>query len=195
MDIKVLFSKIQTPEELLNFMSKNINNGYLGKSGRVYHLEDEDFNNKWFDDYILEGKDDILETLYGNYWDQVELERTWFTDNKYEIKTIYEMVKLEYENNYPTHSFLVFKDEDGNWNWFENSDLENRGIHKFDSFENLLNFQYNKYVDFLKTFNIYDEEIKKIIMTEYEKPKTGINVENYLNWVINSKTLEYKKVI
>ena len=51
--INEIFDRIDSPYELLNFMSKNINYGYLGKSVRVYHYDDIDFNDNWFDDYIL----------------------------------------------------------------------------------------------------------------------------------------------
>ena len=188
-----IFNDINTPHELLEFMSKNINYGYLGKSGRVYHFDDSDFNDKWFDEYILESKEDILKTLYGNCWDQVELERYWFKKNGYEIKTIYEMVKLNYDNNYPSHSFLIFKDKEGCWNWFENADYENRGIHKFDSIDELLKYQYSKYLDFLKTFNITDDEIKKIILTEFGEPKSNISALEYLDFVINSNSIVINK--
>ena len=185
-NINEIFNKINSPHELLEFMSKNINYGYLGKSGRVYHFDDSDFNEKWFNEYILESKENILKTLYGNCWDQVELERYWFKKHGYEIKTIYEMVKLNYDNNYPSHSFLIFKDKDGFWNWFENSDYENRGIHKFDSINKLLEYQYSKYLDFLKTFNIKEDEIKEIIFAEFEEPQKNISASEYLDFVINS---------
>lgn len=185
-NINEIFNKINSPHELLEFMSKNINYGYLGKSGRVYHFDDSDFNEKWFNEYILESKENILKTLYGNCWDQVELERYWFKKHGYEIKTIYEMVKLNYDNDYPSHSFLIFKDKDGFWNWFENSDYENRGIHKFDSIDKLLEYQYIKYLDFLKTFNIKEDEIKKIIFTEFEEPQKNVSASEYLDFVINS---------
>ena len=177
---------IKTPGELLNFMSNKINYGYLGKNGRVYHFDDPDFNVDWYEQYILESKDDILKNLYGNCFDQVELERNWFLKNGYEIKTIYEMVKLDYDNVYPTHSFLVYHDNDC-WYWFENADFNNRGIHKFNTFDELLNYQYKNYVEFLKTFNISDDEIEKIIITEFDKPKEHISASEYLNHVIDSK--------
>ena len=96
------------------------------------------------------------------------------------------MVKLDYDNEYPSHAFLIYKDNDC-WYWFENADFNNRGIHKFDSLDELLEYQYNKYLEYLKEFNITNDEIKKIIITEFDKPKEHISAEEYLNHVINSK--------
>ena len=39
---------IKTAEELLDFMSNKVNYGYLGKNGRVYHLDDIDFDSSWY---------------------------------------------------------------------------------------------------------------------------------------------------
>lgn len=103
------------------------------------------------------------------------------------------MVKLDYDNNYPTHSFLVFSDEDGSWNWFENSDFENRGIHKFDSIDKLLKYQYDKYLKFLKSFDISGDEINKIIFTEFSKPPSNISAHDYLEFVINSRQIFIKE--
>lgn len=188
---KNILDKINSPYELLNFMSKNITYGYLGKSGRVYHWNDDDFDDEWFDDYILQSEEDILRTLSGNCWDQVELERYWFVKNNYEIKTIYQMVKLDY-NNYPTHSFLIFRDKEGLWNWFENSDSENRGTHQFLSFDEFLKYQYNKYLKLLRNLNISDDEINKIIFIEFTKPKSNITAADYLDFVISSTPVYVK---
>lgn len=187
-DIKGEFDEVINPEQLLEFMAKYINYGYLDKNGRVYHYDDEDFDDKWFEKYILESADDILKTLHGNCWDQVELERYWFENNGYEVKTIYEMVKLDYENSYPVHSFLIFYDKkDNSWNWFENADSKNRGIRKFSTIEELLKYQYACYCIFLKSFDISDSEISQIILTEFCKPKSNISAEEYLDFVVNSK--------
>ena len=183
---------IKTPEELLDFMSNNIEFGFLGKNGHIYHYDDPKYDSDWYKQYILENKEDLLKNKYGTCWDQVEFERDWFLNNAYEIKTIYEMVMINYENNYPTHSFLAFKDGD-NWYWFEHSDFNNRGIHKYNSFEELLDNQFKKYVEFLKTFNIKDEEIDKIIITEFNKPKEHASAEEYFNHVLDSKVLKEVK--
>lgn len=186
-------NNIKTPKELLDFMFNNINYGYLGKSGRVYHYDDPDFNADWSSQYILENSDELLSNLCGNCWDQVEFERDWFLKNGYEIKTIYEMVKLDYDNVYPTHAFLAYK-EDNSWYWFENADFNNRGIHKFNTFNELLNYQYKKYVEFLKTFNITNNEIEKTIVTEFDKPKKHISALEYLNHVTSSKQLRVGRI-
>lgn len=185
---------IRTPEELLNFMSYNINYGYLGKNGRVYHYDDSDFNDDWFDEYILENSCDLANNLYGNCWDQVEFERDWFLKNGYEVKTIYEMVNLDYDNDYPSHSFLIYKDND-EWCWFENADFNNRGIHRYNSYDELLSDQYKKYLEFLKTFNIKDDEIEKIIVTDFDKPKEHISASEYLNHVIDSKLITVTEIL
>ena len=43
-------NNIKIAEELLTFMSNNINYGYLGKN-RVYHYYDSDFTSLWFKQY------------------------------------------------------------------------------------------------------------------------------------------------
>ena len=172
-DISDYYNKINTPLELLEFMSNNIFYGYLGKSGRIYNYLDEDMDNNWYSEYILESKDDILNTLIGNCFDQVELERDWFTRNNYEIKTYFEMVDTNLENNYPTHSFLVYKDNN-KYYWFENSDFNNRGIHEYNTLEELLIDQKKKYIDFVG--------IENIIINEYQKPISGIDANEYLHF-------------
>ena len=181
-------NNINTPEELLSFMSEKIDYGYLGKNGRIYHQSDSDFDSDWFLKYSLQGKDTLLKTLCGTCWDQVEFERNWFIKKGYEVKTIFEMVVLDYENNYPTHSFLIYEDNN-KWCWFENSDDDNRGIHKFDTLDELFKYQYSKYINLLKTYNITSEEMEKIIITEFEELEDKISVEEYIQQVVNAKKL------
>ncbi len=182
------YNKIKTVQDLYDFLDSNIKYGYLGKSGRVYHYGDEDFDNSWKEEYILEDKNDLLRTGYGNCWDQVELERAWFKERNYELKTIFEMVSLDYDNDYPTHTFLVYKDGDY-WYWFEHADYDNRGIHKYDSLDELLDDQYSRYLKLLKAYDITDEEINNIIFTEYDEPNKHLTSEEYLDYVTNCKRI------
>lgn len=177
------YEDIKTPEQLLEWM-QNITYGYQGKT-KLHKYGESDFNEVWFEEYLLEDPNNLIKTKVGNCWDQVELERKWFEENNYTYKTIYEMVFLDYKNKYPTHSFLVYKDN--TWNWFENADYENRGIHKFNSLEELLDYQLTKYKKFLKTFNISEEELEKIIIKEYDKPKANFTAEEYIDHVLSAK--------
>ena len=179
---------IKNPLELLDFMSSNIKYGYLSKNGRLYYYDDEDFNSNWYNEYVLESSRDVFNNLCGNCFDQVEFERDWFLRNGYTIKTIFMMVLLPYKNNYPSHSFLIYK-EGSKWCLFENADYNNRGIFKFNTIIELIKYQYDKYLEYLKTFNISDEEIDNIIIREFQKPKSGIGAKEYLDFVINSSKI------
>ena len=176
------YYNIKTPLELSNFMDKYIDYGYMGKDGKIHNYNDSDFNEVWHDEYILENTEDLLKTKVGNCYDQVEFERDWFISHGYIVKSFYEIVNVDYENDYPTHSFIVFYDN--KWNWFENSDFNNRGIHSFDSLEELLIYQKNKYLELLDTYNIKNEEKEKIILKEFKKPKEHINAKEYIDFVL-----------
>lgn len=195
MRLKEVYEQVQTPKQLLEFMSHFIQYGYFSKNGKVYRENDPNFNKDWEDNYILENKENVLSTGVGNCWDQVEIERSWFLEHGYEIKTIYEMVSLSYENIYPTHTFLIFKDEKGKWNWFENADFQNRGIHTFSTIEELLHKQYACYISLLKTFSIREEEIHYIIMKEYNEPMVNSTVNAYIEHVVNSKSIVLDKEV
>lgn len=185
-------NNVKTPEELLDFMSNNINYGYLGKNGHIYHFDDDNFYSDWFSKYILQSKEDILKNLYANCYDQVEFEREWFLNNGYEVKTFFEMVYLDYKNDYNTHAYLLYKDNNEKWCVFENADYDRRGIFKFDTLNDAIKHQYNAYLDSLKEKKITDEDINKIIIREFDKPKEHISTEEYLDHVINSKIIDIK---
>ena len=120
-------------------------------------------------------------------WFSPELERCWFLENDYEIKTVFVMVNLDYENIYPTHAFLCYKNKDNNgWNYFENADFDNRGIHPFTSFNEVVKYQLSKYKEFLKTFNIKEEELDKIVIKVFSKPNEHSSAREYLDFVLSS---------
>lgn len=186
MNILKDYNNIKTPEELLNFMQNNITYGYLSKSGKIYNYNDKCFDKVWFDEYILQIEKGILKTSVGTCWDQVELERNWFLNNGYEVKTFFIMLNVDYENKYPTHSYLVYKDKfSSNWNLFENADYNNRGIYEFNSLEELINFQKNVQIKVYIDLGVSDEELKNVVVKEYKIPNKNLSVKEYLCWVLN----------
>lgn len=184
------YKDILTPEELYDWMKYNISYGYLDKFNKVHKPTEDDFNAIWRDVYVLENHSDVLNNKLGNCWDQVEFERIWFLEHGYEVKTIFEMVLLDYDNIYPTHSFLIFKDNN-NWCWFENSDASNDGVHKYLSIDDLLNDQLSRYIKFLKNeYNISKEEIDAIKLFEYKEPNNHLSADSYLEFVTSGKRLK-----
>ena len=84
---------------------------------------------------------------------------------------------------------MVYKDEFNHWNWFENADYDNFGIHSFNTFNELIEYQYHKYLELLKKYHISQDEIEKIMILEFNEPKKHINAPKYLNHVLNSSQL------
>ena len=166
------------PQEIIEQMD-NIKYGWKDKYENIHYNIDDTFS----DNYVLQSPDEVLHNKVGVCWDQVELERAWFEKNNFEYKTYFEMVNLDYENNYSTHTFLIYR-EDNKWYYFENADYDNKGIFEFNTIEELLEFQKEKYIIHLKEENIKDEELDKIIRVEYEKPNNHISASEYIEYVL-----------
>ena len=181
--MQLKFNEIKNPQELLEWMEQ-ITYGYKGKT-KLHIYTEEDFNDAWYDEYLLSSPTEVIKNKIGNCWDQTELERYWFEKHNYKVKTIYVMVNLPYENPYPTHTFLIYQDNN-KWYYFENSDYNNRGIHSKDTLEEIIEYQQTKYKEYLKSFDITNEELSKIIIKEYKKPKYNITAKEFLEYVINS---------
>lgn len=185
-DLEEIYDKIASPEELLNFLEKYIEYGYLGKNNKIYLLGCDNYDRDFKDEYILQRRNDVLKTRVGVCWDVVELERDWFLKQKYEIKTIYEMVALNYDNPYPTHTYLIYKNKNNDkWNWFEYSDFKCRGIHEFNSVSDAMKEQLIKYRKFLDEYNITEDEKKCIEVVSYDTPRTNIGVSEFIDFVMN----------
>ena len=173
------YDLITTPVELLTFMNINFHYGYVDKD----NIKHSKFNSDWFDKYVLQTECDMLQSSVGCCFDAVEFERFWFQNYKYEFITIFEMVKLDYPNNYSMHTFLVYK-ENGFWYYFEWADFNNQGVFRFKSLNEALDYQFNKYKNTLKNLNIKEEELNKIIRKIYLKPLDKYTAEDYLEFVM-----------
>lgn len=177
------YQNITTPAELLEFMNEHFSYGYLGKDGRVFVPIDSDFDDSWCLNYQLQSVNDILQTRVGNCFDMVEFEREWFSNHGYQTKTFFEMVLLDYDNSYSMHAFLVYK-ENNSWFLFEFSDFMHRGIFRFSNLKELLKYQRNNYISILKSQDIKENELEKMIVKEFMHPKAGISASEYLDYVL-----------
>ena len=178
-----MMNKIKSPEELLTFMN-SINYGFTDKDGINY--TDEEFEKNVFDKWYLSSPERLLNVKYGHCFDQVELEREWFTKNNYNVHTYYAMFALPYENPFSTHTFLVYE-KDNKYYLFEHADYHHRGIKEFPSLKELLLKVKKYHIEYnLKDFDMTEEEINSFVLYEYPKPKYNINMLDFINGVLNS---------
>ncbi len=180
------YEDIKTPEELAEFMNNNINYGFVDDNGKVYDSSnEEEFEEGCKTKWKLSSPKRLIEVGYGNCFDQVELERDWFTRNGYEVKTYFILFELDYENTYSMHTYLVYKDKDGYF-YFEHSDATNRGIYKFNSYNSAIKYQKNNHIEYNKRFNpVGDDELKKLHIYEYEKPKYGSSNYEFIDFILD----------
>lgn len=172
------YDEITTPNELGKFMTQNIHYGYLGKNKKIYTEENrKEFDENWLKEYKLESPQELLTTHYGTCWDEVELERDWFTKHNYEIKTIFIWFDINETNNLPTHTFLVYK-ENNKWYWFEKG-----GIGEFSKLEYLLDYVKENHYKHAKNFGATPEIKKQIKFYEYSRPPYNIGVDEYIDFV------------
>ena len=175
------FERIKTPKEFLEYMNNNITYGFIGKNGKKY----QNFSSEeWFEEGIVQNGEEVLKSKIGTCYDQVELERLWFGNHHFEVKTIFIWFEVDYENDYPTHTFLVYKNNH-KWYWFEHAFEPYRGIHEFDSLEETINTVISKQLEYAISIGIAKESDKKLIKSyEYTKIIEPLTIEEFINHVI-----------
>lgn len=167
--------------EVMNLMN-DINYGWTDKFGRNHQDEFNTFSS----DYRLASPTEVIASKLGVCWDQVELERYYFTKTKYQVKTYF---IVNYDNNTcPTHTFLVF-DKDNKYYWFEHSWKKYRGIHKYDTLKELLIDLKNKFIS--SNSKCHEEDIK---IYEYTKPKYHISVDDYFKHCESGKLIDIERI-
>lgn len=183
------YENITTPIELLDYMSNNIKYGFLDKNGKIHNNSNSEDWNDFGSLCIVQDASGLLKTKHGTCWDQVELERDWFNNN-YEYKTIFLWFELDKPNNLPTHTFLIFKDND-KYYWFENSFEKHRGIHEFNSEEDLIECVKIKQLEYaIENYDAKKEYYDFIKCYEYSKPNKDISVSDYLYHVTCGKYIK-----
>lgn len=179
------YNKINTPEELLEFMDRNINYGIKDDEGNVYLWNMDSFQDACETKWKFKSGLDVVRLGYGHCWDQVEIERDWFSKHNYEFKTLF--IYSDSDFPYVCHTYLVYKDND-KWNWFEHADNGNKGIHKMNSLEETILLQRETSIKFNQSigFPINDETIKTIYIYEYTPPRIGCSNQEFLDNIFDN---------
>ena len=194
MNIKEEYEKVNTPEELMDFMNKYIKYGFHGTDGVDYTNDGTIEGNEKFQTasqlvYGLASPDYLLKYGLGHCWDQVELERDWFLRHNYEFKTIFIWFEFNYANNYSTHTYLIYKDKENNeYCLFEHADYENRGIHRFKTYSDAVKWQKDRHIEMNKNNgNKIDEEVlNHLHIYEYNHPEYGSNMIEFLDNILDN---------
>lgn len=151
--------------EIMNLL-KDINYGWIDKNHHKFNIVDNSFS----DNYILQTPKEVIQNKVGICWDQVELERYYFKNNDWNIKTFF---LCHYDNDKcPTHTFLTYE-KDSKFYWFEHSWEKYRGIHEYKTLKELLTDVKNKFI--VDELNSRYEK-NNLMLYEYEKPKYGLTV-------------------
>ncbi len=153
----------------------NIKLGYRDKNGSLY----SGFNKNFKELFYLQSPKQLLETRVGCCFEQVELERELVSKLGADFRTYFMMYPDD--NMDYAHTFLIYKDSK-KYYWLENAWIKYKGVHMYDSKDELLIDVTKKFID-----TIPNGEIKKIKMFMYDKPRYGINYSKLLSHFINSK--------
>ena len=181
------YNNVKNPNELLEFMDKNIKYGIYGTDKVVYDKWDTSINSEFQKacqtKYVLCDAKRLLKYGYGICWDQVELERDWFINNDYECKTFFIWFCFSTSNNYVTHTYLVYKDKKTEkYCYFEHSDDANKGIKEFDSYKDAILYQMEKHIDCNRNVgNLINEDVLSHLQVyEFEIKKYGCSQREYI---------------
>lgn len=181
------YEEILTPEQLIQYMSDNIHYGFVGKNGKIYKEQgSKEWNNDWYSECIVQNGESLMNSHYGTCWDQVELERKWFSEHNYLYKTIFMWFEINKPNGLPTHTFLIYYKDD-KWYWFEHSFEVNKGIHEFLSEEILIDYIKDKQLEYaIKIGGATLQDRKYIKCYEYTEPEPNLGVNDYIYHVTHS---------
>lgn len=139
-------------------------------------MKDIKYDNETNDEnYIVKTPTQLIKTKSGICYDQVEFERVYFEKHKYQYKTYFAYEKEPVDDN-PTHTFLIFKEND-QYFWFENAWESYRGIHG----------PFKTYNDALKFVSIQFKKSsgwKFINILEYRRPPENLNMKQFTTYIL-----------
>lgn len=129
---------IKTPEYLLDFMS-DFDYKWMDKDGNFH----DEITPNMYEDYSLMSPEEVLSNKCGICVDQTEFERDWFSKHNFEHKVM--TIQIIREDSAPGHTFLIYKDNN-KYYWFENAWYDERGIHEYNTYEELIDDIKNKFI-------------------------------------------------
>lgn len=181
------FQEVKTPDQLMTYLDQNFEYGVIDNNGNSHcDSNSDEFQIICDTQWRLRSVEEMLKDGVGHCYDQIEIEREWFIQNGFQVKTFWiSAYQEEVENSGFSHTYLIYKDN-GVWKLFEHSDFSNRGIYTFKSIEEAVKWQAKHQIKFaescIKPLKQYTVRIK-----EYNKPPVNVNMQEYLQFIDKSK--------
>ena len=121
-------------------------------------------------DYRLQFPDELLQSKLGVCWDQVELERKLFSEQKI---TAHPFFIVHYDQNKcPTHTFMIIEDAD-KFVWYEHAWSKHAGWHEFPSLNEAVKTVRNIFID--EELQGKYEPNNLVIYMDYPAPDRKLN--------------------
>ena len=149
-----------------------------------YIYDGEDISDDQFEfgkHYRLLNPKDLLKIKYGVCWDQVELERLLLNDNNINNKSYF--IYMNDHDGLPSHTFIVIQ-YDNKYVWLEHAWYDYKGIHEYNSLDDLLNDVISKFIKSHEDIK-YDE----LLVYEYDQPNYNITCEEFYNYIDTQKLI------
>lgn len=177
---RTMIMKYDAVYEILNDKMSDISLGYRDKNGSFY----SGFNSKFRENYYLQNPKQLLESKLGLCFDQVELARELASKVDAATRT-YFILYPDDDMDY-SHAIFVYKDKK-RYYWYENSWIKYKGLHIYDSKDELLEDVLGKFVNTIPNGNM-----KKVKMYAYDKPRFGSNYIRFMSFCISNRNIKVK---
>ena len=168
------FDELQTPEELMQFMSANLKYGFVNDDDKVFVTPDE--LRQMEQHYKIRLGDDLIKNGYGLCWDQAELQRLFFEKNNIPHECYFTANYNSQKRLGRTHTFLLYKDGDKT-KWFEHAFGLQRGIHEYDSKQQALDEILCKLIQIAVKEG---SEVARVEMFKYPKVTKSLTPSDFI---------------
>ena len=172
-----------TPKEIYEQLD-NIEYGWVDNEGAKHcKLQPVLFS----EIYMLQNPEELIKSKLGVCWDQVELERFYFSKTNLKFHS-YDILYIN-KNQMPNHTFFVYE-ENNKYYWFEHAFEKYRGIHEFNDLKSLLLKVKEAFVTTeIKDKYAYEYNEKFLNIFEYDEPKEHLNCTDFYNHFMNGKNV------
>lgn len=154
----------------------DIQYGFVDQKNNIYPDTEKEWDSSFSKKYRLQSPKECIKNKYGVCWDQVEVER-YYLEQEGINSTSYFIIAYDKKIE-PTHTWIVVNDNNSYY-WIEHSWESYRGIHEYQSFENLLIDIKEKFEESIKKQKIKNYSIE---IFKYQKPKSHLNCIEFMNY-------------